>query len=195
MVRSVSADELLRDAREAARMRNVREAVRDLTLHALRSRFLTVSHIAVVARTVGCGIESSEVPPTAPVRETNRGAWAGLEDAVGQALQAVEIATRQFAEGRARLSPEERERALAEVQHLERTLREGWEHPRAVSAPLQARIASVIALLREAAIDAPAGPVPAAPRTDSDGMLSVVASGVLLGLSESRGRPADGPPR
>ncbi len=195
MVRSVSADELLRDAREAARTRNVREAVRDLTLQALRGRFLTAEHIAVVARTVGRGIESSAVAPTAPVRETNRGAWAGLEDAVEQALHAVEIAARQFGEGRARLSPSERERALAEIGQLERTLREGWEYPRAVSAPLQARIASVIALLREAAIDAAAQPDPAAAGPDSGGVLSVVASGVLLGLSEARDGTAGAAPR
>jgi hypothetical protein len=194
MVRSVSADELLRDAREAARTRNVREAVRELALHALRSRLLTASHIAVVARAVGRGIESSEVPPTAPVRETNCGAWAGLEDAVGEALHAVEIAARQFADGRARLTPEERERVLAEIEQLERTLREGWQYPRAVSAPLQARIASVIALLRRPAIDPPVAPVSAVAGPDSGGMLSVVASGVLLGLSEVRGGTSDRTP-
>ena len=180
MVRSVSANELLRDAREAVRMRNVREAVRELALQALRGHRLTASHIAVVARTVGLGIESCEVPPTAPVRETSRGAWAGLEDAVDEALHAVEIAAREFARGREGLSPAERERALAELAQLERTLREGWEHPRAVPPALQARIGSVIALLREAATDAAADGGPS-------GMLSAVASGVLLGLSEMRG--------
>ena len=119
MVRSVSADELMRRARHAAGTHNVREAVRELTLHALRSRLLTTTHIAVVARTVGEGIDSSDVPPTAPVREAHRGAWAGLEDAVDQALHAIELAAREFAEGRARLTPEEREQMLAEIARLE----------------------------------------------------------------------------
>ena len=121
------------NARAAPRARaNVREAVRDLTLHALRSRLLTATHIATVARTVGEGIESSDVPPTAPVRETHRGAWAGLEDAVGQALHAVELAAREFAEGRARLTPAERDQLLAEIAQLERSLGEGWGYPRTV---------------------------------------------------------------
>lgn len=186
MVRSVSAEQLLREAREAAGTRNVREAVRDLTLHALRSRPLTAPHIAAVARTVGQGIESCEVPPTAPVRETHHGAWAGLEDAVGQALRAVELAARECAEGRARLDPAERDRMIAEVEQLERSLAEGWEYPRVVPAPLKARIASLTALLRRAATEpAPGEPAPG-------GSISCVASGVLLGLSAIVREPPGG---
>jgi hypothetical protein len=192
MVRSVSAEEILRHAREAAATPNVREAVRDLAMHALRSRLLTASHIAVVARAVGRGIESSEVPPTAPVREARRGAWAGLEDAVGEALHAVEIAAREFAEGRAPLSREERERALAGIAQLERTLREGWEYPRPIPPAIQTRIVRVIELLRAAATDAPCPAGAREPGKDDAGMLSFVASGVLIGLSETRGTaPAD----
>ena len=186
MVRSVSADELLHSARQAAGTRNVREAVRDLTLHALRSRLLTASHIATVAHTVGKGIEACDIPPTAPVRETNRGAWAGLEDAVGQALHAVELAAREFAIGRARLAPAEREQMLSGIAQLQRLLREGWEYPRAVPASLQARIDSVTALLGMAGADAP-GACSREDAPEAAGMLSCVASGVLLGLSEVPG--------
>jgi hypothetical protein len=191
MVRSIAGDELLRSARRAAGTQNVREAVRDLTLHALRSRMLTTEHIAAVARTVGEGIESSGVPPTAPVRETHRGAWAGLEDAVGQALHAIELAARQFAEGRAQLSQAEREQMLAEIAQMERSLGDGWEYPRAVPASLHARIASVTALLGQAATNRLASAAADGP-PGAGGILSFVASGVLLGLSEELREPPEG---
>jgi len=192
MVRSASAEELLRDAREATGTLNVREAVRELTLHALRSRPLTATHIATVALTVGKGIESSDVPPTAPVRETHRGAWAGLEEAVGRALLAVELAAREFAEGRARLGTDERERLIAEIAQLERALGEGWSHPGTVPSALRARIGSAIALLRHAPPDGNCAAGDAVPEPAVGG-LSAVASGVLVGLSEgSREKPAGG---
>ena len=187
MVRSVSADELLRRARHAAGTHNVREAVRELTLHALRSRLLTTTHIAVVARTVGEGIDSSDVPPTAPVREAHRGAWAGLEDAVDQALHAIELAAREFAEGRARLTPEEREQMLAEIARLERSLGEGWNHARIVPDSLKARIAAVTSLLQQAVASGAVEKDSQESACGAERILSFVASGVLLGLSEIPG--------
>jgi len=182
MVRSVSSDELLHSARRAAGTRNVREAVRDLTLHALRSRLLTAQHIATVARTVAEGIESCDIPPTEPVRETHRGAWAGLEDAVGQALHAVELAARQFAEGRARLTPAEREQLLGEIAQLERSLGEGGGYPRTVPPCLRARIDAVAGYLRSSVADET--PARGAGDASAGGVLSCLASGVLLGLAE-----------
>lgn len=182
MVRSASSDELLQRARHAAGTPNVRQAVRDLALHALRSRLLTAHHIAIVARTVAEGIESSNVPPTEPVRETHRGAWAGLEDAVGQALRAVELAAREFAEGRARLAPGERDRLLAEIAQLERSLGEGWGCPRAVPPNLRTRIDAVARYLRAPAVEEPAAC--GAGGASASEALSCFATGVLLGLSE-----------
>lgn len=130
MIRPVSAEDLLRGTREAATAGNVRDAVRDLALHALRSRPLTAAHVATVARAVGEGIASCDVPPTAPVRDAHRGAWAGLEDAVGRALLAMELAAREFAEGRAALGGAERERLVAELVRLDRELGEGWGYAR-----------------------------------------------------------------
>ncbi|HQW38910.1 MAG TPA: hypothetical protein PLO00_09335, partial [Usitatibacteraceae bacterium] len=112
-------------------------------------------------------------PPTAPVRDAHRGAWAGLEDAVGRALLAMELAAREFAEGRAALGGAERERLVAELVRLDRELGEGWGYARAIPPPLRARIDSAAALLREA---------PACGDGAGD-TLSLVASGVLLGLS------------
>lgn len=185
MVRTDTTGELLRSAREAAGTRNVREAVRDLARHALRSHLLTAGHIAMVARAVGQGIDSSDILPTAPVRETHQGAWAGLEDALGEALQAVELAAREFAEGRALLPQAECARALEELAGMDRSLVEGWGYPRTVPASLRERIASTAMLLRRA----PGGATPPAAMPDAGaedgGILAFVASGVLLGLSEA----------
>jgi hypothetical protein len=183
MPRSISAENLLREAREATGTPNVREAVRNLTLHALRSRPLSAAHIATVAHTVCQGIESSDLPPTLPVRETRLGAWAGLEDAVGQALQAVELAAREFAEGRAGLAGPERNRLLEEVAQLERSLDEGWGCHRSVPTGLKSRIASAASHLRQAPPHL-AGPARASGADAACEAFSFVASGILVGLSE-----------
>jgi hypothetical protein len=194
MFRSVSADDLLRDARQATGTRNVREAVRDLTLHALCSGPLTASHIATVARTVGEGIASSGVPPTAPVRETHRGAWAGLEDAVGQALHAVELAAREFAGGRAWLAGPDRERLAAEFAQLELRLGEGGGLPPGMPPELKARLESAVFHLRQAPRSgADTGAARGAEATCA--AFSAVASGVLVGLSEHHRRRAGGAAR
>jgi hypothetical protein len=183
MLRSISAENLLRDAREATGTRNVREAVRNLTLHALRSRPLSASHIAIVARTVCQGIESSGLPPTAPVRETHLGAWAGLEDAVGQALLAIELAARELAEGRAGLAGPDRERLLEEVARLEHALEEGWGCHRSVPPDLKSRIASMSLHLRQAPPSL-ADPAIAIGTDAACDAFSFVASGILVGLTE-----------
>lgn len=183
MLRSTSAESLLRDAREATGTRNVREAVRDLTLHALRSRPLSAAHIATVARTVCEGIESSDLPPTAPVRETHLGAWAGLGDAVGQALQAVELAARELAQGRAGLAGPDRERLLEEVARLERSLEEVWGRHRSVPGDLKSQIASAASYLRQAP-PCLAEPASATGADAACEAFSFVASGILVGLAE-----------
>lgn len=193
MFRPVSADDLLRDARQATGTRNVREAVRELALHALCSRPLTASHIATVARTVGEGIRSSGLPPTAPVRETHGGAWAGLEDAVGQALLAVELAAREFAAGRAWLAGPDRERLATEFAQLELLLGEGWGRPPCMPPALKARLESAASHLRQTPPGgADAGAAQGAEATSA--AFSAVASGVLVGLSEHHRQRAGSAP-
>ncbi len=192
MVRSLPADELLRRAREAAGTRDVRVAVRDLTLHALRSRPLSSGHIATVARTVGQGIRSCPVTPVEPVRQARREAWRGLEDAVGDALQAVEAAARDFAREPSRLSPAQRRDAIEGLAGVSRALDEEWDQPRFVPEALRARIATVATLLGES----PAGARTPASAGEDDDALSRAASEVLQELSERTGENASGtPPR
>lgn len=183
---SPPADELLRSARQALGTRDVQESIRELTLHALRSRLLTVGHIATVARTVGEGIESSGMVSSVPGSESRAGAWAGLEDAVDQALHALEVAARAFGVGRTPLLPAERDRMLEELGEMERSLGDSWGHRHVIPEILRARIASVSALLRRAKSEG-ASLFPVADRGQGNGStLSCVASGVLLGLSEVR---------
>lgn len=181
MTRPTHTDDLLRRARSAASSPSVREAVRDVALNALRSRLLTAEHIAAVAKTIGEGIDSVGVTPVAPVREDYRSAWQGLEEATGLALHALEMAAREFAEGRACLMPGERERILEEVARMERSMASGWYHRQRLPASLATRIEAVAGHLRRAAAcEPPPGVEPVA--LDAGRILSFIASGVLLGL-------------
>lgn len=187
MIRSIASDDLLRSARDAAGTANVREAVRELTLHALQGRLLTAAHIAKVARTVGEGIASSDVVPVAPVREAYHGAWAGLEEAVARALFAVELAAAQFVDAHARLSQEESDREQAELARMERTLAEAWNGGRALPGVLNTRVAAIATLLRRSIEE----PGETASVTGRD--LALVASGVLVGLGDRASRRPGGP--
>lgn len=163
----------------------MREAVRDLALHALRSRLLTAEHIASVVRAVGEGIESSPLAQAVSVRESRRGAWAGLEDAVVEALHAIELAAREFADGRARLMPGEREQVLSQIARMERSLGEGWQSGHCIPSALKARIGSVTDLLRRAVSREATETASDEEAFEAGRVLSLVASGVLLGLSEA----------
>ena len=187
MSRPGSHDDLLRSARNAVASPTVREAVRDVALTALRSRLLTAGHIAAVAKTIGEGIGSVDVTPTAPVRETYRSAWQGLEEALGQALHALEVAAREFAEGRAALTRDEREQLLSEIGRMEVSLASGWDYRKRIPESLQARIAAVTGHLRQAV--ATERPVSGEAARDAGRVLSFVASGVLLGLDAALREP------
>lgn len=97
MTRPSPPDDLLRHARVAAGTTNVRQSVRDLSLHALESHLLTLEHVATVARTVGEGIESARAGQGPEPRHARGDAWAGLEEAIGAALLALECAARDLA--------------------------------------------------------------------------------------------------
>ena len=181
MLSLLLSDDLLRAARDAAAAPVVRDAVRDLALHALRSRSLTAMHIASVARTVGEGIESCALAPDAAVRDVQRGAWEGLADALDRALYAYELAARDLGEDWADFPPGERDRVVREFEQLERALASGDAAERLLTEDLRARMASLMGLLRRAGSGhgVKAGTAEVAdPR-----LLAMVATGVLLGLT------------
>jgi hypothetical protein len=181
MVSLILSDHLLRATRDAASAPVVRDAVRDLALHALRSRSLTAEHIAAVARTVGEGIESCTLSPVAPVREVQRGAWEGLAEAVDQALYAYELAARDLEEERTVFAAEDRDRVVREFEEMERTLSSGDAAKPLLTEDFKARMATVIGLLR--GVDAgDAAAADGAPIADAR-LLSMLATGVLLGLT------------
>ncbi len=185
---SGSRDELLRSARIAAASPGVREAVREVALTALRSRTLTAAHIAAVAKTIGEGIGSVDVTPIPPVRDTYRGAWLGLEDALDRALHALEVAAREFTQGRARLTAPERDRILAEIAQMEQSLAIGWDNGRRMPDSLRARIATLTGQLGLGVAFEPApGGDPAA--QDAGQVLSSIASAVLRGPVDARRDP------
>ena len=183
MSRPGSHDDLLRSARNAVVSPTVREAVREVALTALRSRPLTADHVAAVAKTIGEGIGSVDVTPTAPVRETYRSAWLGLEEAVGRALGALEVAALEFAEGRAALTGDERESLLDDFARMEKSLAGGWDHRGRIPASLEALIVAVTAQLRRAVASErqAAG--------DAGRVLASVASGALRGTDGGRREP------
>jgi hypothetical protein len=181
MVSLILAEDLLRAARDAASAPLVRDAVRELALRALRSRSLTPQHIASVVRAVGEGIGSCTLAQAAAVREVQRGAWEGLAEAVDQALYAYELAARNLDEEWAVFPAGDRDEVVREFQELERELSRGGTGERLLTEEFRARLATVIGLLRSAEAGEAVGRG-AAPVADAR-LLSMVASGVLLGLT------------
>jgi len=178
---------------------DVRIAVRDLTLHALRSRMLTAEHLANVTRAVAEGIAGTAGEPFAQAHEATRHAFKGLSEAVSKGLLALELSAREFAEGSGRLAPGEAERLLGEIAALEKALGEGWRHEHAPPpSGVAERLAAVSAHLRRAVGDAAPGVATLVARDLGSGVhegieaaagasrvLGLVASGALLALSEA----------
>lgn len=178
---------------------DVRTAVRDLTLHALRSRLLTAEHLASVTRAVAEGIAGTSAEPLAQAREATRHAFTGLAEALSKGLLALELSAREFAEGSGRLAPGEAQRLLEEIAVLEKALGEGWLHEHAPApSELRERLAAVSGHLRRAVGDASrdlagtvahdleAGAVEGVEAVaGASRVLGLVASGALLGLSEA----------
>jgi hypothetical protein len=158
MARINLSDELLRTAREAAGRAQVRGAIRDLTCHALKRCPLTMENVAVVAQAVGEGIESAPRLRTELERASRHEAWVGLEDAIGRALEALEIAAREFSAGKARMADADRERLLRSACELERQLLARWASCDQVPPSIADRTGSLKELLCAArAGSAPSG--------------------------------------
>jgi hypothetical protein len=115
----MDADEVLKGlARESVKQgENLRTAVREVTLAALRGRELTVDQITRVVRTVTEGVNlgaaSSQMDPDRVLGE----AFAGMDEAVLKAVQANHLALQQLSthgEGGSRM-----QKALDDLERLE----------------------------------------------------------------------------
>lgn len=179
---------------------DVRTAVRDLTLHALKSRLLTAAHVANVTKAVGLGLGDALKGPALQVRDAAAHAAQGFGDAASQGLHALELAAREFTSHGGRLSPGESQQLLDEIASLEQALGEGWKHEHVRTPPdwdartkrLAEHIRRAVAdgearsdAMRATLHDAGASSVAGLRATgDSWRVLGLMASGALLGLSE-----------
>ena len=113
----MNADEVLKGlAQESVKQgENLRTAVRELTLNALRGRELTVEQIkrvvSAVTQGVNLGAASSKADPERVLGE----AFSGMDEAVLKAVQANHLALQQFSgQGGSNM-----QRALDELERLE----------------------------------------------------------------------------
>src|SRR5436305_15014668 len=94
----MNTDEVLKGlARESVKQgENLRAAVRELTLNALRSRELTLGEIKRVVRSVTEGVNLGAATSKIDADVVLREAFAGMEEAVLQAVQANHLALQQL---------------------------------------------------------------------------------------------------
>src|SRR5947207_15870533 len=96
---------------------NIRSAVRDLVLTALRSRMLTISNVMAVAEAIKQGIDPSRSGVKSDTHVPVKQALEGLHLALSQALLALDIALREYTGIGGRL-PAHETRAAAEALEL-----------------------------------------------------------------------------
>jgi hypothetical protein len=147
---------------------SIRAAVRDLTYTALRSRVLTLPHLADVAAAIEHGIRPE---PAARSGSSPKLASEGLCDAMLQALIALDVAAREYLAIGGHLSGAELDRWLTAIDAL----------PEVVNRDIDKRLASLKKTLQAAESDA-----------ESEGtyVLGLLASGALLGLLEGAPTPS-----
>lgn len=115
----MDADEVLKGlARESVKQgENLRTAVREVTLNALRGRELTLEQINRVVRTVTEGVSAGAAAPNVNADSVLGEAFAGMDEAVLKAVQANHLALQQLsAQGQA---GSRIEKALDDLERLE----------------------------------------------------------------------------
>jgi len=150
-----------------ARTRNdIRRDMRELTLTALRSRVLTLPHVAAVAIAIANGIDPAKVssPSRAPASRSR--AQEGLVEAVIKALTALDVATQEYVSVGGRICAAEAGEWLAALEAIGAI--DGKE--------LAARLATLEKALRAAE---------SAESAETSYALALLASGALLGLIEA----------
>src|SRR5688572_18878645 len=113
----MNADEVLKaTARESVKQgENLRSAVRELTLNALRSRELTLSEIKRVVRSVTEGVNLGAATSKIDAEEVLGEALAGMDEAVLKAVQANHLALQQLAAQGQSLRESHMKKALDEL--------------------------------------------------------------------------------
>lgn len=117
----MDADEVLKGlARESVKQgENLRSAVRELTLNALRGRELTVEQIKRVVRAVTEGVNLGAASSKMDADQVLGEAFSGMDDAVLKAVQANHIALQQLSAQGQSLRESQFKRALDELERLE----------------------------------------------------------------------------
>jgi hypothetical protein len=117
----MDADEVLKaTARESVKQgENLRSAVRELTLGALRSRELTLGEIKRVVRSVTEGVSAGAASSKLDPGDVLSDALAGMDEAVLKAVQANHLALQQLAAQGQSLRDSQMKKALDELERLE----------------------------------------------------------------------------
>ena len=117
----MDADEVLKGlARESVKQgENLRTAVRELTLNALKSRELTLAEIKRVVKTVTEGVNLGAAGAKIDAERVLGEALAGMDDAVLRAVQANHLALQQLSAQGQNLRESHVKKALAELERLE----------------------------------------------------------------------------
>src|SRR2546423_8938472 len=117
----MDTDEVLKGmAREAVKQsENLRTAVRELTLGALRGRELTVREIKRVVKAVTEGVNLGAASSKLDADRVLGEAFAGMDEAVLKAVQANHLALQQLAAQGQKLRESHLKKALDELERLE----------------------------------------------------------------------------
>jgi len=117
----VDADEVLKNmAAQAVRQgEDMRVAVRELTLNALRSRELSLTQIRQVLKSITEGVSKGSAQPGINVEQTFESALAGMDDALLKAVEANQMALQQLASQGESFRESHVKKALTDLEKLE----------------------------------------------------------------------------
>jgi hypothetical protein len=211
-----NTDELLKNlAAEAAKQaENVRTAVRDVTLNALRGRELSLSQIKQVLKQVTAGVNAGAASAGADPTKVLEDAVAGMDDALLKAVEANRVALAQLASQGQSFRESHVKKALDDLEKLEtdflktvkqtadrsqETLMAPWakvlEQSQAAGTQSGAQVKAMMEQFAEQMQTAVRGQRRAA--VEAAQVLSenftTLASGILIGLSEGLQQGRDKP--
>ena len=117
----IDAEEMIKNlAAEAAKQaENVRFAVRDVTLNALRGRELSLAQIRQVLTSVTEGVSMGAAKPGSDAKQVLQDSVAGMDDALLKAVEANRVALEQLASQGQTFRESHVKKALDELERLE----------------------------------------------------------------------------